>query len=48
MSRSNNQEGFGLIKERLDRAISDQKWLTENDSVKVRHLSSEESDHCSL
>ena len=39
-----NRHG-GLVLERLDRAIANNQWLSQNPSTKVQHLHSNSSDH---
>jgi exonuclease III len=42
---SNNRQGFGLIKERLDRAIASFSWIQSFPNFSVTHLPAYSSDH---
>lgn len=42
----NNQEGLACIKGRLDWAVANKDWLELFPLALVKHLRTEESDHC--
>lgn len=44
----NRSHGQSLIKERLDRVISNKEWLLHFQEAKVEHLWMEESDHAPI
>lgn len=44
----NMQDGFSLIKERIDRAVANAKWIKIYPKTCIRHLRKEESDHCPI
>lgn len=44
----NKQEGQALIRERIDRAVADYRWLEEYPNASVTHLRREASDHCPI
>lgn len=45
---TNGQQGLGLIKERLDRAVANDAWIMEFPKTLVVQLKRELSDHCPI
>lgn len=44
----NNHEGFAYIKERLDWGVANKNWVELHPLALVKHLRTEESDHCPI
>lgn len=44
----NKQEGYASIKERIDRAVADYRWMEQYPNASVIHFKREASDHCPI
>lgn len=45
---TNGKHGLALIKERLDRAVADERWVIKFPKATEEHLTMELSDHCPI